>query len=648
MTPRLAIRSAVCLVLILALSGGPAYSRPRHPEQQRQDYFAALDALRTGDHKQFQRILERQADYILRPYLDYEYLKDHTGSAQPEVLGRFLAQNEDTPLADLLRRKWLRALAERGDWLRFLQEYRGVDDDSELRCLRLGHVLRTAEDKTAAMAAIGRLWLTGTRLPGVCEDLFSAWRKAGYLTNELAWARIRLAMDKRNLTLAAQLATHLEPGERIWVDRWLALYKDPARALRRISYEVTTPLARMIVRHGIIRLGHNDPVVAYTEWQRLKERIAFSEEDERHVLRWLGLLAAQEHLPEAVDWLAALEAEPDDENLRHWRIRAAIRAGKWETANRFMGLLPERDRQDSQWRYWQARVLDKLGLADRARALLEAVAGERSYYGFLAADRLDLPYDMQHVNLDATPEEVSEMLARRGVQMAQELYVLGEIVAARRQWEFTTRHMSNRELQVAAVVAASWGWHDRAILTVAKTDHLDDLELRFPILYRQMVEDNAKASHIDPGWVYGVMRQESAFTADARSQAGALGLMQLMPATGRLSGRALKLRIKSDDMILRIENNLRLGTHYLKTVLDQSRGHQVLATAAYNAGPNRAREWLPREDEIDADVWVDSIPYNETRNYVKNVMGFTTVYDHRLGHSSNRLQSRMLPVPPRG
>lgn len=252
---------------------------------------------------------------------------------------------------------------------------------------------------------------------------------------------------------------------------------------------------------------------------------------------------------------------------------------------------------------------------------------------------------MQHVGTDATPEEVSAMLARPGIQMAQELYLMGQVADSRRQWNWTTRRLNNRDLAVAAVIARQWGWHDRAILTVARSDQQDDLELRFPLLYRDTIEANATEYGIDPSWVYGVVRQESAFVADARSQAGALGLMQLMPSTGRLTGRKLNMPIRNNRALLNIENNLRLGVSYLKEVLGRNNGNQVLATASYNAGPNRVNSWLP-DKTLDADIWVETIPFGETRDYVKNVMSYTTVYDHRLGSRPVRLQERMQSVYP--
>ncbi|MEK7796659.1 MAG: transglycosylase SLT domain-containing protein, partial [Pseudomonadota bacterium] len=319
----------------------------------------------------------------------------------------------------------------------------------------------------------------------------------------------------------------------------------------------------------------------------------------------------------------------------------------------------EEQRRQPQWRYWSARVLEASGhqgddsrdgggratqgAVAEAQRLYAELARSRGYYGFLAADRLGEDYSMQHVAIDANPEELSVLLVRPGMQMAQELYAVGQTVDARRQWNWSTRHLSNRELQVAAVIARQWGWHDRAILTVGRSQNLDDIELRFPLLYREPIEANAARSGIDPSWVYGVVRQESAFVTDARSHAGALGLMQLMPATGRLTGRRLGLRAYSQGAILNVENNLRLGVAYLKEVLDRNRGHQTLATASYNAGPHRVVSWIP-DKALDADIWVETIPFNETREYVKNVMAYSAIYDYRMGQKPTRLTARMPAV----
>ncbi|OGI39790.1 MAG: hypothetical protein A2140_08860 [Candidatus Muproteobacteria bacterium RBG_16_62_13] len=402
----------------------------------------------------------------------------------------------------------------------------------------------------------------------------------------------------------------------------------------------------MVVRHGVVRLAARDPAEAVRRWQAIKERHQMFGEDDNYVFRHVGIIAAQRHMPEALVWLSAVSADPADEQLHLWRVRAALRAGEWETARRFIAALPEEQQREGRWVYWKARSLEIGGKKREAEKLLRVLARERSYYGFLAADRLQAEYAMQHTPVAATPEEVTAMLARPGIQMAQELYRIGHILDARRQWNWVIQHLNNRELSVAALVASQWGWHDRAILTAGRSKNYDDLELRFPVLYREQIETNASAQGLDPGWVYGVVRQESAFVVDARSPVGALGLMQLMPATGRMTGRRLNVPIRGRESILNIDNNLKLGTGYLKEVLQRNNGHQTLATASYNAGPHRVTSWLPDGKAIDAEVWVETIPFNETRDYVRNVLAFAAVYDHRLGIRPVRLQARMPEVVP--
>lgn len=624
----------------------PVDASPAAPDSEafRRDYPTALDAARKGDLARYRALLARLDGYVLQGYVEYEYLKDRVDQTPARTIRAFLDKNGHTPLAAQLRQRWLRVLAGRGDWKTFNEEYTEVDDP-ELLCLHLRRSVTAGKRDAATMARIGQLWLTGRRLPAACEPVFGAWRQAGHMTNEKLWDRIGLAMEARNLSLASDLAAHLPARERVWVTRWQAMHRDPVTQLARLSYPIDTPVARMIVKHGIVRLAFRDPEEAMRYWERLKQQHQFFGEDEDYVLRYIGILAAQHHLPSALKWLSEVSVRGDDLSLQLWRVQAALRAGEWETAQRFIAALPETERNTARWRYWSARVLELKGERAQARELYAPLARERDYYGFLAADRLGIDYAMQHVAIEASPEEVEAMLARPSVRAAQELHALGQIVDARRQWSWVIRDLNNRELQVAAVLAREWGWYDRAIQTVALSDHSHDLELRFPVLYRDVIESNAQHYGLDPGWIYGVVRQESGFVVDARSPAGALGLMQLMPATGRETLRKLKLGARTAEALLSVEHNVRLGVTYLKGVLERYGGHQVLATASYNAGPNRVASWVP-STELDADVWVETIPYNETRGYVRNVLAFAAVYDYRLGLEPTRLSSRMPAVAP--
>ena len=645
MTSRFFVIFMLVTCLMVAVGSVFAQDTVQDEESHRRDYLAALEALKAGQTTRFKMLHARLDGYILRGYLDYESLKNRVAMTPTADIERFLEENSQAPISDLIRQKWLPILARRGDWDTFLKEYQDIEDEPELQCLRLSHLLKTSELQAPLMVEAEKLWLTGKPLPASCDPVFAAWRKAGHMTSDKVWARIRLAMESRNLQLAGYLARYLDPSERVWVSRWQAMHRDPVRQLHHIAYPVETPVARMIITHGIVRLAYRDPEEAMAQWQRLKEQYQFFGEDENYVLRYISILAAQDQLPQALQWLSAVSADPGDETLLLWRVKTALRTGQWEMAKRFIAGLSEEQQQDGRWRYWTARILEATGDRDQARAIYESLAQDRSYYGFLAADRIGAEYSMQHESVDATPEEVSAMLARPGIQMAQELYIMGQVIDARRQWSWATRNMNNRELAVAAVIARQWGWHDRAILTVARSDQQDDLELRFPVLYRDVIETNASRYGVDPSWVYGVVRQESAFVPDARSQSGALGLMQLMPSTGRHAGRKINISIRSSQALLNIENNLRLGVSYLKDVLGRNNGNEVLATASYNAGPNRVNSWMP-EKAMDADIWVETIPFSETRDYVKNVMSYTTVYDYRLGSHPERLSNRMMSISP--
>ena len=610
-------------------------------DQKREIYEKALDAAEAGNVKQMRKLIADLDDYPLIGQVEFEYYKRHLASIPDDEIVHFLKRNSYMVFSDYLRERWLKRLAQKGEWDKYMRYYDiQSNSDKELYCFHLDQQLKTSQDQAAVMASIERLWLTGRRLPGACNPVFREWSRAGYMTQDMVWARIKLAMESRRVSLARELSYYLPAQNRIWVKRWINMHRHPARELANINYPVVTPVARMIVKHGIARLAYRDPESAMERWQKLKQTYQFFGEDENYVLRQLGILAAQHHLPQAVAWLSAVSASPNDQDLAEWRVRAALRNGDWDRAEYFLAALPLGVQEEEEWQYWKARILEHKNRIAEARKVYERLAQSRSYYGFLASDHIGASYSMQHKSVDATPAELNTMGRRFDVEVAHELLEVGDTVNARRQWTWLTQRLSRRDLQVAAVMAKNWGWYDRAILTVSKSGHMDDLDLRFPVLYRDKVEQNADRVGLDPGWIFGVMRQESAFVSDARSPVGALGLMQLMPYTGRATAKRLKLDIRSRSAILNVDNNLKLGSAYLKRVLDRTDGNQTLATASYNAGPHKVKGWLP-ENDMDADIWVESIPYTETRNYIKNVFGYAAIYDHRLGTKLTRVVSRM-------
>ena len=634
------------LLFAWALAYAAVATEPDPYVEERRVFQQAEAALKRGHLRTYRRLLHRIEDYPLAPYLEYERLRRWMRRVSDSEIRAFLARHGDLPIADRLRARWLKRLARQGRWGVFLENYRPVGGTT-LRCLKARALFETGRTREAMVLA-GQLWQVGRSQPRACDPVFQRWAEHGGRTREAVWARIRLAMNNGRTALARYLAKSLPPEDQRWVRRWIRMRRAPAEALHHHEYRQDLPLAREIVRYGVKRLARRDPQAAYDFWSGVRElhRAKDGEAAVAEVDRYIALRAAYRGLPQALGWLAAIP-EPDA-RVRDWRVRAALAQQDWDAALAWIEALPPDERDSERWRYWRARILEARAgrlpaLEAAARREFARLSGERDYYGFLAADRLGRPYPIRSDRLVFNDEELAAIARRPGIVRARELYRLGRLADARREWNAAIADLDERGLRMAAVLASRWGWHDRAILTVARSDHFDDLDLRFPLVYREQVLAQARQLRIDPAWVYGVIRQESVYMTDARSHAGALGLMQVMPSTGRLTARLINTRLRSSRELLDVDKNIRIGAAYLQRMRDTFGGNLVAATAAYNAGPQRVRQWLP-ERPLDADLWVETLPYSETRHYVQRVMAYTVIFDHRLDGRVDPLRRRMPPV----
>jgi soluble lytic murein transglycosylase len=397
--------------------------------------------------------------------------------------------------------------------------------------------------------------------------------------------------------------------------------------------------------------GKRDALGAAAALDTLKERYGPLSMQLAEVERLLALWLASDYHPTALARLTALPDPIVDSAVREWRVRVCLRQGDWTAALRWLDQLSTPERDSPRWRYWRGRALEVLGRGEEARRVYQTIAGQRDYHGFLAADRLGVPYVIASTPLAVPATELDTLLTQSpGLQRARELYILGREPEADAEWRQAIEQFDGPTFKQAALLAHRWGWHHQAIVTIARAEYWDDLDVRFPLAYRDGVVSNARAGTLDPAWVYAVIRQESSFRPEARSPAGALGLMQLMPATGLEMARQLRDEIADASVLLRTDTNLRYGVHYLQRVLERLQGNPVLATAAYNAGPNKVAQWLPARDSIPADVWAETIPYQETRSYVQRVMEYAAIYARRLGAQDpeTTLGARMKPVLPEG
>jgi len=617
-------------------------------EKQRQLYSDAKSALKKGHLRKFSRISKKLVDYPLYGYLQYDYLSRRLSSVSESRIKDFISVYDDSPISKRMRYRWLRNLERRGKWAAYVDEYK-PGGSTKYQCAYARALYKTKQFDKANKEA-EKLWLVGKSQPQKCDSVFEKWKKHGGMTKEHIWARIDLAMAKGRVSLARFIAKSLNKKERRWVKRWRKMHKRPAENLHRKYYQTDEAIPNKIVRHGVKRLARRDAGAAADYWEQVREKhLKTAAEAVLKIDEYIARQAGFQKHPRALEWMGKLQNP--DEDVQLWRIRAALAQQDWWSALSWIDTLPADERNSDQWRYWRGRILEIQSntlpaLKPASERIFSTLSENRSYHGFLAADRLGSEYKFQSDPLNFSQKELDEIEKVPGITRSRELLHLGMKVDARREWNFVTRKFNDEDLKKASVLASQWGWHDRAISTIAKAAHYDDLEVRFPTAHKDIITEQAQDQGIEAAWIYGVLRQESIFMADARSHAGALGLMQLMPSTGRLTARELKFRIRSNKELLNIKKNIRLGSAYLRRMLDENNGNSALATASYNAGPYRVKKWLPEED-MPADIWVETIPYNETRKYVRRVMSYTVIYDEKLGGQRGLISTRMPVIKAR-
>ncbi|NOZ54136.1 MAG: transglycosylase SLT domain-containing protein [Gammaproteobacteria bacterium] len=615
-------------------------------KRQRDLYRDAVIALENGDLKRFDVLRNQNKDYILYPYLVYYDLRNRLSSATHDEINHFMEHYQKTPLSYRIRTQWLYRLAEDEQWATYLNVYR-QQGGAKLRCSYLHAKLKTDRSKQTfkrVMKQVEKLWLVGKAQPKECDTLFEHLAKSSGMTSQLIWQRIELAMQAGNTKLATQLAKQFGNRDKKAVERWVEVHKNAEQGLKAKGLRKNTLINRQIVLHGIRRIARRDAEKAITLWETLSRRYGFNVDQKGTMKRFLALRSAYQQHPNALKWLLDIKGKWVNGKVREWRALTALRLQDWNALKISVNNLTPKEKNDVKWRYWLARSEAQLGNQKQAFEIFEAVALETNYYGFMASDRLGKSYTFNLEQLVRDEPGLADIANRPAILRAKELFLLGEDIDARREWNYGTRNFKESQLKLAAILVHQWGWHSNAILTIAKTSHRRDYGLRFPLPHRDLVFINAETHGIDPSLIFGVARRESAFRKDARSSAGALGLMQLMPGTARMESKRLGRHKISKNEILEAENNILLGSSYLNRMLDRFGGNQAVATAAYNAGPRRVDSWIPESDPVSSDVWVDTLPFRETREYVRAVLAYSTIFNWRLDKKITPITARMYSV----
>ncbi len=585
---------------------------------------------------------EVPADHVLLPYVEFWRLM-LAGRNEDARIADFLARYPDSRVAETMRADWLKSLGAREAWPLYLAEYpRLVKPEVVHQCY--AYRAEWAQGNRSRQREAVALWFTGRDMPSACTPLFERLSEAGLISWEDAWRRLRLALEAGNPGVARIAASALPEPQRPDAALLDQAGRDPARVLDAGKLDLGRRADREIALYALDQLARLSSGQAE---QALHVRASQFTEEERGIA-WarLATWAARRHESAALSWFQQAGGAATNDFQREWWARAALRAGDWQAVQQAIGSMGEATRAQPVWRYWHGRALQATGQRENATPIFLELSRELHYYGQLAQEELGPVMQAPAGSNKASSDDVANVARQPGIARALALYELGLRGDASLEWSWAIQGFSDAQLLAAAELARREEWYDRAIDTAERTREQHDLELRFLAPYRELAKQAARDNQIDEAWVFGLMRQESRFVSVAQSSVGASGLMQIMPTTARWFARQLGIKRFHPREMQDPAKNIRFGAYYLKHVQNTLDGSPVLATAAYNAGPSRAQRWRDAQ-QMEAAVYIESIPFAETRDYVKKVMSNAMYYAARFGQPSVLLKDRLGTVPPR-
>ena len=597
-----------------------------------EDFLAARDAFRAGDAVKLDSLALRLKNSPLEVYVAYYQLRMKLETSNASVIREYLSRTDDTPLIDRMRAEWLRMLGRKQQWDLFDNEYpKLLVPDTELVCYALQSRLRN-QDK-AVLQEARDLWLNGKDQPESCGRPFDVAIAAGIITRHDIRQRLRLALEAGNVTLAKSVAVELG-------DEVSSAALDSANANPLLYLERPHDGQRIVALFALQRLAKQSPDLAKLRWEKIAGQ--FTAAERKYFFGWLGCEAARKHDPRALAWFREAGDASLSEVQSAWRVRAALRAQDWHEVLSAIDGMSATQRASSAWLYWKGRAEQALGRRAEAVKIFAPLSAGNDFYGQLAAEEFGDTAVLSEVRTNYQPsrQELADMAKLPGVQRTIMLYRMDLRTDALREWVWVVRDLNDHELLAAAEIARRNEMYDRAINTAEKTVSVHDFSLRYLAPYRSAMREHIRENGLEEAWVYGLMRQESRFVTSAKSGVGASGLMQVMPTTASWIARKMGWKDYRVSMLHQLDTNLRLGTFYMKNMLSSLNDSPVLASAGYNAGPSRARRWCA-DTSLEGAIYVETIPFDETRDYVKKVMSNTVYYARQFGEPTRSLKQRL-------
>lgn len=609
-------------VVVAFIFTTPSVLAATSPQTTREKFIQAEKQMASAPLAKAQQLLKGLDGYPLRPYLELEVIsRDLKDTAKVQA---FLQLHAGSPMAWSLKKRWLMYLANQGQAKTFLSHYQ-QGQDTELDCaameLRLKH-----ESPAKVWADVSQLWLNGEgSLPKSCDDLFRHWQKAGQRKPEIVWARMVKVAKSGETRLLPYLRSLLPAKQQYLGDKWKQVIENPALVTRSKFLPLQHPWEREIVVYGLKKLVWKQPEKALAVWTRFEQDPHFSKAQRIDVARDFAIALASKQDARAPKFLAMVPTALKDDLFIQWQVNWHLRRQDFPQVLAVLDALPADAKADASWRYWRARALAATGQTQQSQQLWQALANERSYYGFMAAARLGQKPQLSHKPIPVSKEQYGEFKRSPAIARMNEWNALKRPNAARRELNFIQKYGSEQQKLSSARLAFDNGWYDRAVFMLADAGYWDDIEIRFPMAYKAEIQRHARAANVDPAWAMAITRRESVFMPEVKSAVGAHGLMQIMPQTAK----HIKGKRVAPAQLLNPGLNIDMGTDYLSYLMRTNNNNLALATASYNAGYGNVKKWLP-SSPMDLDVWIETIPFKETREYVKAVLAYYQIYNIRL------------------
>lgn len=621
---------------------GPAHAQKWLSFNSQEDslFLSLREAARRDDGPKALDLSARLDSYSIPSYVEYYRLKPRIGTAAPAEIRDYLAKYDGSAIADRLRNDWLLELGRTRDWATFDEQYPlfALDDDLQVKC----HALASQASKGQNVAEAARLILVSPKDFGEgCFALITTLVQNEQFKADDVWAQIRLAAETGNTALARRLAA-LTDAPDLGVTQ--AIDK-PALTVARGAGGGRATEELFLIAVGRVARNNLDQAVA--AMNGASQHLA----PQQQALGWsqVALQASKNLAPAALDYWRKAGNAPLSLEGHQWKVRAALRVGDWKTVQDGINAMPPSLRSDTAWIYWLGRALRTQGKPEEAQALFESIKDQTNFYGQLATEELGQRIALPPRATPPTQEEVAKFAENPGFKRAFKFLELGLRFEATREWNWQLRKMTERQLLAAAEFARQNNLLDRMVNTSDRTKAEVDFTQRFPAPHNDLMHASTQSLGLDKAWVYGLIRQESRFVQVARSHVGASGLMQIMPATAQYVARKIGMSNFNQGLINDIPTNITLGTNYLHMVLNALDGSQALATAAYNAGPGRPKSWrssLTRT--VEGAIFAETIPFAETRGYVKSVLSNATYYAALFEQRPQSLKARLGMVSPKG